>query len=67
MVGVPWHIAEHKLNVSENAKPVVQTKCRLGSEKHEAMQEQVTELLNAGIIRALPDLGCQPSNGTKGK
>ncbi|XP_022032326.1 uncharacterized protein LOC110933410 [Helianthus annuus] len=51
MVGVPWHIAEHRLNVSENAKSFVQTKRNLGSEKHEAMKEQVTELLNAGIIR----------------
>ncbi|XP_035830165.1 uncharacterized protein LOC110945054 [Helianthus annuus] len=51
MTGVPRHIAEHRLNVSENAKPVVHAKRHLGDIKHDAMQEQVTDLLNAGIIR----------------
>ncbi|XP_035833056.1 uncharacterized protein LOC118481856 [Helianthus annuus] len=49
MVGVPRHIAEHRLNVSENAKLVVHTKRHLGDIKHDAMQEQITELLNAGL------------------
>ncbi|MFS8007463.1 putative nucleotidyltransferase, Ribonuclease H [Helianthus anomalus] len=51
MVGVPRHIAEHRLNVSEDAKPVVHAKRQLGDIKHDAMKEQVLELLNAGIIR----------------
>ncbi|XP_035845839.1 uncharacterized protein LOC118492143 [Helianthus annuus] len=51
MVGVPRHIAEHRLNVSEDAKPVVHAKRHLGDIKHDAMKEQVLELLNAGIIR----------------
>ncbi|XP_022004494.1 uncharacterized protein LOC110902062 [Helianthus annuus] len=51
MVGVPRHITEHRLNVSENAKPVVHAKRHLGNIKHDAMKEQVLELLNAGIIR----------------
>ncbi|XP_021986466.1 uncharacterized protein LOC110882870 [Helianthus annuus] len=51
MVGVPRHIAEHQLNVSESAKPVVHAKRHLGDIKHDTMQEQVMELLNAGIIR----------------
>ncbi|XP_035845188.1 uncharacterized protein LOC118491476 [Helianthus annuus] len=42
---------EHQLNVSEDAKPVVHTKRHLGDIKHDAMKEQVLELLNAGIIR----------------
>ncbi|XP_022013761.1 uncharacterized protein LOC110913223 [Helianthus annuus] len=51
MVGVPRHIAEHRLNVAEDAKPVVHAKRHLGDIKHDAMKEQVLELLNAGIIR----------------
>ncbi|XP_035838176.1 uncharacterized protein LOC110921310 [Helianthus annuus] len=51
MVGVPRHIAEHRLNVSQDAKPVVHAKRHLGDIKHDAMKEQVLELLNAGIIR----------------
>ncbi|XP_022004349.1 uncharacterized protein LOC110901896 [Helianthus annuus] len=51
MVGVPWNIAEHRLNVSEEAKPVVHAKRHLGDIKHDAMKEQVMELLNVGIIR----------------
>ncbi|MFS7999428.1 putative nucleotidyltransferase, Ribonuclease H [Helianthus anomalus] len=51
MVGVPRHIAEHRLNVSEEAKLVVHAKRHLGDIKHDAMKEQVMELLNAGIIR----------------
>ncbi|XP_022013788.1 uncharacterized protein LOC110913248 [Helianthus annuus] len=51
MVGVLRHIAEHRLNVSEDAKPVVHAKRHLGDIKHDAMKEQVLELLNAGIIR----------------
>ncbi|XP_022032941.1 uncharacterized protein LOC110934055 [Helianthus annuus] len=51
MVGVPRHIAEHRLNVSEDAKPVVHAKHHLGDIKHDTMKEQVLELLNAGIIR----------------
>ena len=51
MVGVPHHVVEHSLNTYKNVEPVVQKKRPLGTERNKAMNEQVSELFNAGIIR----------------
>ena len=51
MAGVPRHVAEHRLNNYKSMEPVVQKKRPLGAERNKAMNEQVRELFNAGIIR----------------
>ena len=53
MVGVPREIAEHKLNTYRSIEPIVQKKRSMGPEKTKAMNDQVTELLNAGILRPI--------------
>src|ERR1044071_8701446 len=53
MVGVPREIAEHRLNVYRSVEPIVQKKRSMGPEKTKAMNKQVTELLNAGILRPI--------------
>src|ERR1044071_6780457 len=51
MIGVPRHIAEHRLNAYKDARPVAQKKRPLGPDRVKAMNEQVNDLLEAGIIR----------------
>ncbi|XP_076905775.1 uncharacterized protein LOC143561639 [Bidens hawaiensis] len=51
MTGVPRSIAEHKLRVNPMFTPIVQKKRKMGPEQTKAMNEQVQELLHAGIIR----------------
>ncbi|XP_076931328.1 uncharacterized protein LOC143596427 [Bidens hawaiensis] len=53
MTGVPQRIAEHKLRVNPVFTPTVQKKRKMGPEKTKAMNEEVQELLNAGIIREI--------------
>ncbi|KAJ0454844.1 putative nucleotidyltransferase, Ribonuclease H [Helianthus annuus] len=51
MTGVPREIAQHYLNTKPGIKPVIQGQRHLGSAKNQAMQEQIEELLSAGILR----------------
>ncbi|XP_076932807.1 uncharacterized protein LOC143598483 [Bidens hawaiensis] len=51
MTGVPRSIAEHKLRVNPVFTPIVQKKRKMGPEQTKAMNEQVQDLLHAGIIR----------------
>ena len=51
MVGVPREIAEHKLSTYPDARHVVQKKRTMCQERTRAMNEQVMELLYAGIVR----------------
>ena len=51
MVGVPRDIVEHKLSTYKSVQPVVQKKQTMGQERTRAMNEQVMELLYAGIVR----------------
>ncbi|KAJ0837035.1 putative aspartic peptidase domain superfamily, DNA/RNA polymerase superfamily [Helianthus annuus] len=51
MTGVPRDIAQHCLNIKPTAEPVAQGRRSFSEEKAKAMDEQVTELLNAGILR----------------
>ncbi|XP_076933968.1 uncharacterized protein LOC143600058 [Bidens hawaiensis] len=53
MTGVPWNISEHKLKVNPLITPIVQKKRKMGPEKTKAMNEQVQDLLHAGIIREI--------------
>ncbi|GJU39284.1 reverse transcriptase domain-containing protein [Tanacetum coccineum] len=51
MMGVPWHIAEHRLNVREGCPPVKQKKMGQASERNKAIQEEVEKLVDAGIMK----------------
>ncbi|XP_076948885.1 uncharacterized protein LOC143621307 [Bidens hawaiensis] len=53
MTGVPRSISEHKLKVNPLITPVVQKKRKMGPEQTKAMNEQVQDLLHAGIIREI--------------
>ncbi|KAJ0948972.1 putative nucleotidyltransferase, Ribonuclease H [Helianthus annuus] len=51
MTGVPRDIAQHCLNIKPSAQPVTQARRSFSEEKAKAMDEQVVELPNAGILR----------------
>ncbi|GJY36207.1 reverse transcriptase domain-containing protein [Tanacetum coccineum] len=51
MTGVPWHMAEHRLNVREGRPPVRQKKRRQASERNKAIKEEVEKLVDAGIMK----------------
>lgn len=51
MTGVPRQIAEHRLNVSPNMKPVAQKKRHLARERSEAACKEVQKLVQAHILR----------------
>ncbi|GJX71925.1 reverse transcriptase domain-containing protein [Tanacetum coccineum] len=44
MTGVPWHMAEHRLNVREGCPPVTQKKRGQAPERNKAIQEEVEKL-----------------------
>ncbi|GKD24285.1 hypothetical protein Tco_1230499, partial [Tanacetum coccineum] len=51
MSGVPWHMAEHRLNVQEGCPPVKQKKRGQAPERNKAIQEEVEKLVDAGIMK----------------
>ncbi|GJT16464.1 hypothetical protein Tco_0875170 [Tanacetum coccineum] len=51
MTGVPWHMAEHRLNVQEGCPPVRQNKRRQAPERNKTIQEEVEKLVDAGIMK----------------
>ncbi|KAJ0556588.1 putative DNA/RNA polymerase superfamily [Helianthus annuus] len=51
MIGVPRDVTEHCLNTYPSVEPKVQRRRSLGADKTKAMNEQVCELLKAGILR----------------
>nr|GEZ26553.1 reverse transcriptase domain-containing protein [Tanacetum cinerariifolium] len=51
MTGVPWHIAEHILNVREGCLLVRQKKKGQGTERNKAISEEVKKLVEADIIK----------------
>ncbi|XP_076888024.1 uncharacterized protein LOC143538327 [Bidens hawaiensis] len=53
MTGVPRSISEHKLKVNPLITPIVQKNRKMGPEQTKAMNEQVQDLLHAGIIREI--------------
>ncbi|GJX01132.1 reverse transcriptase domain-containing protein [Tanacetum coccineum] len=51
MTGVPRHIAEHRLNVRKGCSPVRQKKRGQATDRNQAIQEEVGNLVEAGIMR----------------
>ncbi|GKA19205.1 reverse transcriptase domain-containing protein [Tanacetum coccineum] len=51
MTGVPRHIAEHRLNVREGCQPIRQKKRGQAAERNIAINDEVSKLVAAGIMR----------------
>ncbi|GJU50316.1 reverse transcriptase domain-containing protein [Tanacetum coccineum] len=51
MMGVPRHIAEHRLNVREGCQPIRQKKRGQATERNIAINDEVSKLMAAGIMR----------------
>ncbi|GJX28118.1 reverse transcriptase domain-containing protein [Tanacetum coccineum] len=51
MTGVPRHVAEHRLNVREGCQPIRQKKRGQAAERNIAINEEVSKLVTAGIMR----------------
>ncbi|GKB03178.1 hypothetical protein Tco_0831267 [Tanacetum coccineum] len=51
MTGVPWFIAEHRLNICEGCPPIRQKKKGQAPNRNKAIQEEVTKLVEAHIMR----------------
>ncbi|GJV73971.1 reverse transcriptase domain-containing protein [Tanacetum coccineum] len=51
MTGVPWHIAEHRLNIREGCLPIRQKKRGQAPERNKAIQEEVEKLVDARIMK----------------
>ncbi|GJV65883.1 reverse transcriptase domain-containing protein [Tanacetum coccineum] len=62
MIGVPRHIAEHKLNIREGCLPVRQKKRRQAPERNKAIYEEVKKLVDAGIMKEVHYHTC-PKDG----
>ncbi|GKA72108.1 hypothetical protein Tco_0778324, partial [Tanacetum coccineum] len=51
MTGVPRHIAKHRLNVREGCQPIRQKKRGQAIERNIAINDEVSKLVAAEIIR----------------
>jgi hypothetical protein len=51
MLGVPRELAEHSLDVSKTAKPVMQKLCRFAKDRKEVIRVEILKLLAARFIR----------------
>ncbi|GJS48994.1 reverse transcriptase domain-containing protein [Tanacetum coccineum] len=51
MTGVPRHIAEHRMNVREGCQPVRQKKRGQAAERNIAINDEVSKIVAAGIMR----------------
>ncbi|GJZ84996.1 hypothetical protein Tco_0650335 [Tanacetum coccineum] len=51
MTGVPRHIAKHRLNVREGCQPIRQKKRGQAAERNIAINDEVSKLVAAGIMR----------------
>ncbi|GJZ59703.1 putative reverse transcriptase domain-containing protein [Tanacetum coccineum] len=51
MTGVPRHIAEHRLNVRKGCQPVRQKKRGQAAERNIAINDEVSKLVTAGIMK----------------
>nr|GEZ91553.1 reverse transcriptase domain-containing protein [Tanacetum cinerariifolium] len=51
MTGVPWHIAEHRLNIREGCLPIRQKKIEQALEKNKAICEEIEKLVDADIMK----------------
>nr|GEZ36536.1 reverse transcriptase domain-containing protein [Tanacetum cinerariifolium] len=53
MTGVPWSVAEHRLNIREGCPLVRQKKMSQAPERTKAIQEEVQKLVEARIMREI--------------
>ncbi|GJW49529.1 reverse transcriptase domain-containing protein [Tanacetum coccineum] len=53
MIGVPWRIIEHNLNVNASIEPERQKRRVLAPEKSKAVAKDVDEWVRAGIVRPI--------------
>ncbi|GJW03808.1 hypothetical protein Tco_1562664 [Tanacetum coccineum] len=51
MTGVLWHMVEHRLNIREGCPPVRQKKRGQAPERNKAIQEEVENLVDVGIMK----------------
>ncbi|GJR60763.1 hypothetical protein Tco_1502925 [Tanacetum coccineum] len=51
MTGVPRHVAEHRLNLREGCQPIRQKKRGQAAERNITINEEVSKLVTAGIMR----------------
>jgi hypothetical protein len=51
MLGVPWELIEHSLNISATAKPIKQKFQRFMQDKKEDIKVEIIRLLAAGFIK----------------
>ncbi|GKE56736.1 hypothetical protein Tco_1495921, partial [Tanacetum coccineum] len=51
MTGIPRHIAEHRLNVREGYQPIRQKKRGQAAERNTTINDEVSKLVAAGIMR----------------
>ncbi|XP_071727779.1 uncharacterized protein [Rutidosis leptorrhynchoides] len=58
MIGVPRHIAEHKLNVNPNIPPVCPKKRGMAPERTKFLREEVRNLVDAGILQEVKYQTC---------
>ncbi|GJX52244.1 hypothetical protein Tco_0280613 [Tanacetum coccineum] len=67
--GIDLQFCTHKILMEENAKPVVQHQRRVNPKIHEVIKQEVTKLLNAGLIYPISDspwvslVHCVPKKG----
>jgi hypothetical protein len=50
MKGIPWEVAEHKLNIKPGSKPMNQRLHRFNDDKCKAVGEEILRLLSLGFI-----------------
>ncbi|GJW34757.1 reverse transcriptase domain-containing protein [Tanacetum coccineum] len=53
MTGIPWELAEHKLNIHPRTFPVWQKKRAIAKERSEAITTEVSKLVEARILKAV--------------
>ena len=51
MLGIPWELIEHSLNLSPTTKSIKQKLRRFVQDKKEAIRVEITQLLAAGFIK----------------
>ncbi|GKF36351.1 hypothetical protein Tco_0113109 [Tanacetum coccineum] len=51
MIGVPRHIAEHRLNLKKGCSPVRYKKRGQAADRNHTIQEKVGKLVEAGIMK----------------
>ena len=61
--GISPALYMHKINLEEDAKPVVEYQCRLHPKMKEVVRKEVIRLMEAGIIYPIADSKCVPKKG----